>query len=390
MRLLAVALAASLLSALPGVAAAQFIRTVAGTGVAGFSGDGGKATAAQLDLPSGSAVDAAGNLYIADQQNHRIRRVDATTKTITTVAGTTIVNPDGTLLDAGFNGDGIAAIGALLNFPTGVALDATGDNLFIADTHNQRVRRVCLNPGGCGATAGSPALAAGLITTVAGTGSIAAALTGGPLGNGGPATAANLYNPTGVAVDYAGNLHIADSINQQVRMVDATGQITAFAGTGVAGFGGDGSAATGAQLNSPLSVAIGGAGDVFIADNGNNRVRVVCGSESGVSVCNELLSGDITTLAGIGVAGFSGDGGPATAAQLNSPSGVAADGAGDVFIADLSNNAIREVSEGNIFTLVGGPEESPLSFPYGVAVDGSGSVFIADQQNQKIKECCFD
>ncbi len=318
------------------------ITTVAGNGQVcplstSLCGDGGTATAAQLNFPYGLAVDGTGNLFIADKNNHRVRKVSG--GLITTVAGTGV---------AGFSGDGGPATAAQLNSPTGVAVDGAG-NLFIADYNNQRIRKV----------------SGGLITTVAGTGKI------GPAVNGGPATGADLFFPTGVAVDGAtpANVFIADSLNQEIRRVDAvTGNITAVAGTGVAGSAGDGGPATAALLNSPIGVALDGAGNVFIADQGNNRIRKVSG-------------GLITTVAGTG---------------LNSPSGVALDGAGNLFIADLGNNRIAKVSGGTISTFAGtgvagfsgdgGPATgAQLNAPYGVAVDGAGHLFIADLLNQRIR-----
>jgi len=279
------------------VAANGTITTVAGTGVAGFSGDGGAATSAQLNGPQGVALDASGNLYIADSSNHRVRMV-AANGTITTVAGTGV---------AGFSGDGGAATSAQLNSPQGVALDASG-NLYIADSSNYRVRKVATS---------------GAIATVAGNGSF------GFAGDGGAATSAEMRNPTGLAVDVSGNLYIADSSNYRVRMVAANGKITTVAGTGVAGFSGDGGAATSAWLEYPTGVAVIAAGDLYIADHYNNRIRKVA------------ATGIITTVAGSGTYGYSGDGGPATGATFAYPYGVSVDAAGNVAVTDQSNNAVR-------------------------------------------------
>ncbi len=223
------------------VDAAGVISTVAGDGTEGFGGDGGAATAAQLFYPHGVALDAAGNLYIADGGNHVIRKVDAA-GVISTVAGS------GT---RGFGGDGGAATAARLFYPHRVALDAAG-NLYIADTVNNRIRKVD---------------AAGVISTVAGSG------TRGFGGDGGAATAAQLYYPHGVALDAAGNLYIADGGNHVIRKVDAAGVISTVAGSGTRGFGGDGGAATAAQLRYPEGVALDAAGNLYIADSGNNRIR---------------------------------------------------------------------------------------------------------------------
>ena len=287
----------------PAAASPATITTVAGTGVAGFSGDNMAATLAQLSSPGDVAVDLAGNLWIADVSNHRIRRVDAVTGTITTVAGT---------VGFGFNGDNIAATAAQLSGPRSVAVDLAG-NLWIADQNNDRIRRVDA--------------VTGTITTVAGTG------VAGSLGDNGPATLAQLSSPRGVAVDAAGNLWIADFDNHRIRMVDAaTGTITTVAGTGVAGSLGDNGPATAAQLRNPSGVAVNAAGDLWIADLSNDRIRKV-----------DATTGTITTVAGTGVSGALGDNGPATAAQLFNPAGVAVNAAGDLWIADLTNNRIRKV-----------------------------------------------
>ena len=279
------------------VDSAGTITTIAGTGERRFGGDGGPAIQAQLDAPSGVVVDGAGNLYIADRANHRIRKVDST-GTITTLAGTG---------ERGFGGDGGPASQAQLNFPTGVAVDEAG-NLYIADLANHRIRKVD---------------STGTITTLAGTGER------GFGGDGGPASQAQLNFPTGVAVDEAGNLYIADWSNARIRKVDGTGTITTIAGTGELGFGGDGGPAIQARLSLPYSVAVDGAGNLYIADQYNNRIRRVDST------------GTITTIAGTGERGFSGDSGPATQAQLDDPTGVAVDGAGTLYIADASNHRIR-------------------------------------------------
>jgi len=320
--------------------------TVAGTGTQGFSGDGGTATTAQLKNPSSVVLDGAGNLYIADSGNQRIRRVDSATGIITTVVG----NGAG-----GFSGDGGPAIIATLNFPEGVALDSA-DNLYIADTGNQRIRRVDS--------------ATGIITTVVGSG------TAGFIGDGGSATAAQLSSPTGVSVDGADNLYIADSGNHRIRRVDgATGVIITVAGNGALGFSGDGGVSTAARLTNPSGVALDGSGNLYIADWGNNRIRRVDGATF-----------IITTIAGNGVQAFSGDGGVSTAAQLNNPAGVVLDSAGNLYIADWGNSRIRRVDgTTDIITTVAGPggDGGPataawLDQPLGVSVDSSGNLYIAE------------
>ena len=335
------------------------ITTVAGNGTSGFSGDGGPATSASLRGPRGVAVDGDGNLLIADAYNDRIRKVDPS-GIITTVAGNSA---------SGFSGDGGPAANARFDFPQGVAVDGAG-NLFIADSQNQRIRKV--DPSG-------------IITTVAGGG----VGTRGFTGDAGPATSARLWSPGGVAVDGAGNLFIADSNGQRVRKVDASGTITtvAGAGSGRPGFVGDGGPATEATLQFPRGLAVDGAGNLFIADTQNHRIRKV--DSSGV----------ITTVAGNGTSGFSGDGGPATEASLAAPGGVAVDSAGNLFIADHDNHRIRKVDAAGIISTVagngrarartqtqglggdGGPATAAnLDSPGGVTVDGAGNLFIAEGQ----------
>jgi len=326
---------------------------VAGNGTGGFGGDGGPATSASLSYPLGVAVDSAGNLYIADEANQRIRRVD-TSGTITTVAG------NGT---GGYNGDNIAATSAELYYPTGVAVDSAG-NLFIADSSNYVVRRVDASTG--------------FITTVAGNGH------SGFSGDNGPATNASLALPSGVAVDGAGNLFIADMWNSRIRRVDATTRIiTTFAGGGTDGLG-DGGLATSASLALPSGVALDGSGNLFIADWLSERIRRV-----------DAVAGTISTVAGNGTAGFSGDGGPATSASLNQAYGVAVDGSGNLFIGDTDNNRIRRVdaATGTISTAAGsgsdgdgGPATSALLVaPSGIVADAAGNLFIADTSNSRIR-----
>jgi sugar lactone lactonase YvrE len=336
-------------------ASTGIITTVAGNGNYGYSGDGGPATSATLTYAWSVAVDASGNLFIADTANNRVRRVAAATGVITTVAG------DGT---AGFSGDGGLATSAGLDSPRGVSVDASG-NLFIADTVDNRVRRVDATTG--------------IITTVAGSSSI------GYSGDGGPATSASLCNPFGVAVDTSGNLFIADMSNDRIRRVDAkTLIITTVAGNGTQGYSGDGGPATGASLNGPRGVSVNAAGNLFIADAYNQRIR-----------CVAAATGVITTVAG---GGSDGDGGPATSAFLSWPAGVAEDKSGNLFIADAFNSRIRRVdaTTGIISTVVGngtlgfsgdgGPATSAsLNYPWGVAFDSSGNLFIADAENNRIR-----
>jgi trimeric autotransporter adhesin len=323
------------------------ITTVAGNGNGTFSGDGGPATSASLNWPTGVAVDSAGNLYIADDANHRIRKVSG--GTITTVAGSGSTGGTG-----GFSGDGGPATSAELGSPYAVAVDSAG-NIYIADATNNRIRKV----------------SGGTITTIAG--------GGAALGDGGPATSAQLSSPTDVVVDLSGNLYIADGGNNRIRKVTA-GTITTVAGNGTGAFSGDGGPAAGASLSNPTGIALDGQGNIYVADSANERIRKVTG-------------GTITTFAGNGEYQFSGDGGPATSAELNlpviTPAGIAIDSAGELYIADGNNYRIRKVSNGIITTVAGGGTASPgdgglataaaLSrVPLFVTVDSVGNVYFTD------------
>ena len=335
------------------------ITTVAGSGICGYSGDGGAAANAQLNDPTAVAVDAAGNVFIADSGNDVIREVNQSTGVITTVAGNGI---------DGYSGDGAAAIGAELDFPCAVAVDALG-HVFIADSGNDVVREVDLSTG--------------LISTVAGNG------TSGYSGDGAAATTAQLGYPTGVAVDAAGSLFIADRGNNVIRAVDlSTGVISTVAGNGTSGYSGDGAAAGSAQLSGPSGVAVDAAGNLFVADSGNNVVREV-----------DLSTGLISTVAGNGSGGYSGDGGEATRAELNDPAAIAADSAGDLFLGDSLDNALREVdaATGLIHTIAGNgagndsgdggaATSTELYDPLDVAADGAGNCFVADSSNNAIRE----
>ena len=280
---------------------------IAGTGSQGFSGDGGPATSAELDSPCGVVADSSGNIFIADTRNHRVREVVAATGLIATVAGTG---------SPGFSGDGGQATVAQLNAPTALAIDSAG-NLYIADTRNHRIRRV-------GATSQA-------IHTVAGS-SIQ-----GFSGDGGPATAAALDAPSGLALDGAGNLLIADSHNQRIRELSVSdGTIQTIAGSGptgpgLPGFGGDGAAAASATLALPHGLSVDSAGNIYIADTANHRVRRIDGA-----------TGTISTVAGSGTEGFAGDGGSPTAASLDSPQSVAVTSAGLLTVTDTANARIRQ------------------------------------------------
>ena len=329
------------------VSSAGIITTLAGNGNWPISGDGGPATTAAV-RPVGVAVGADGSVYIADQVNQRIRKVSPA-GTITTYAG------GGASL-----GDGGPATSANLAFPSAIAIDALG-NLYIADLNNQRIRKVLPN---------------GIISTMAGTG------VAGLSGDGGPASLAALNFPVGLAVDSFGTLFIADGANGRVRKVSPGGTISTIAGNGTFKYSGDGRVATGATLNQPVDVATDRAGNVYIADSANNRIRKLS------------IDGTISTFAGNGIRGFSGDGGNAVDASLNLPTGVAADSAGNIFIADKGNYRLRKVSPGGVITTIagsgtqggqqgqgdGGPAlQAQLYSPNRVAVDGAGNIFVTDE-----------
>jgi sugar lactone lactonase YvrE len=340
------------------------ISTFAGTGTAGLSGDGGLATAARLDRPTDLTRDAVGNFYIAQgnlmdgtstASTSVVRRISAT-GIITTVAGNTWRS---------YSGDGAAAVDAQLGHPGGVAVDST-DNLYIADTANNRIRRV--TPGGT-------------ISTLAGNGlPCTGACTVTDIGDGGAATAGNLFNPQAVTVTGTGDVYIADTGHHRIRRV-AAGVVSTTAGTGVAGWV-DGPVAT-ARFRSPHGIFAAANGDIYLADQGNHRIRRISG-------------GTVTTIAGSGTSGYTGDGGPATSAALKGPSDVRVDATGDIYIADTGNHVIRRIRNGVITTVAGtGVSGSTgdgglavtatLNGPAGIEVDRDGNVYVADTGNQTVR-----
>ncbi len=384
---------------------AGHIYTIAGTGTAGFSGDGGPAAKAKIQTPYGVAVDPAGNVLISDGFNQRVRMVAEETGTfygqaviagnIYTVAG----NGKG-----GASGDGGPATKAEFHLPQGVAVDSAG-NLLITDVGNNRIRVVA---GSTGTFYGQP-MTAGNIYTVAGTGQR------GFSGDGGPATSAELTSPQGVAVDAAGNLVIADTDNDRVRVVAAgTGTfygqpMTAGNIYTVAGGGhglGDHGPATSAELSLPEGVAVDGAGNLLIADSDHRRVRVVAAS-TGTFYGQPMTAGNIYTIAGTGKFSFSGDRGPATRAEFSNPADTALDGSGNLVIADTSSDRIRvaaattgtfygrSMTAGHVYTVAGGGKSNPgdggsgtsaeLYNPCGVAVDAEGNLVIADLGHSRIR-----
>jgi len=285
-------------------AVSDTIRTVAGNGMDGYLGNGGLATSAKIDRPNGVAVDDSDNIYIADDDNEDIRKVYAATGIIETVAG---LGP-GT---AGYGGDGGPATLAHLDGTYGVAVDSA-HNIYICDYNNNRVRKVTASTG--------------IINTIAGTG------VPGYNGDGIAATSAEVYNPYGIAVDKSGNVFIGDRSNNRVRKIDTQGIIHTLAGNGTGAYNGDGVAATSAELNSPLGVAVDAAGNVYIADESNDRIRKIVAT-----------TGLIETLAGTGTPGYNGDSIPATTAEINNPCGVAVNAAGNVYFCEYSSNRVREI-----------------------------------------------
>ena len=381
---------------------------VAGDGTSGSLGDEGLATAAQLNNPQGLAVDAAGNLFIADTYNLRIRVVAAASGEIfgqTVSAGDIYtVAGDGAW---GSGGEGGPATAAELRYPEAVAVDTAGD-LFIADSENYRVLVVPVASGslfGLSVTAGN-------IYTIAGSG------TWGFSGDGGPGTAADLTRPIGVAVDGSGNLVIADSNNNRIRVVAASsatfygqsmteGDIYTVAGDGSIAFDGDGGPATSASFAIPNGVAFDGSGNLIVADSSNQRVRVIAGA-SNTFYGQSMTEGSVYTVAGDGTPGFAGDGGPSTDANLDGPTAVTVDGSGNLVFSDMSNGRLRVVAvssatrysqsmtEGDIYTVAGngsgtfsgegGPAaDAQLTRPGAVALDSSGDVFIADSQAERVR-----
>ncbi|GAA3487669.1 RICIN domain-containing protein [Streptomyces cremeus] len=328
------------------------VSTVAGTGVAGSTGDGEAAVTAQLNLPYGVAVDRDGTLYISESSGHRVRKVTPDGK-IATVAGTGV---------AGRGGSGDRAVAAQLNLPRGVAVDGAG-NLYIADQVNHRVRKVTAD---------------GKIATVAGTG------TAGFTPDGRLATEALLNGPFGLAVDSTGTLYIAEYTGHRVRKVTADGKIATVAGTGTEGFTPDGRLATETLLNRPFGVAVDSTGTVYIADSFNHRVRKV------------TADGKIATVAGTGAPAFGGDGEPAASAQLHFPGQMVVDSTDTLYICDHKNHRIRRITaDGKISTVAGtgtasfedGPASSAkLHTPAGLAMDCVGTLYIADSANHRVRK----
>jgi streptogramin lyase len=336
------------------------VSDIAGNGIAGYSGDGGLGTNAKISYPMGITLDTNGNLYICDTGNYVIRRVDAVTGEISTFAGT------GTF---GYTGDGGLATSAKITYPYAVATDAS-DNVYIADYYNAVIRKVTISTG--------------IISTFAGNG------TEGYTGDGGPATAAELRYSGGIFFDASGNLFIADSTNHVIRKVSAsTGNISTVAGTGgTSGYSGDGGLATSAKLNYPVNVFVDASENIFISDTQNNVVREV-----------SATTGNISTIAGNGTAGYLGDGGSATSGEMSSPWGIVSDSFGNVYVSDCYNDVIRKISGGtNVFSTFagngssglegdGGPAISAeLNYPDYLVFDAQGNMFVTDPGSYVVRK----
>lgn len=336
---------------------AQYSRiiTLAGTGgVGSYGGDGYAASGASLNGPHNVAVDKTGNVYIVDYYNARIRKVKPN-GIIVTFAGT------GAFVS---NGDGTVATNASMNCK-GVAADSKG-NVYISDNSHCNIRKV-------GATS--------MASTYAGSGAC------GYMGDGGAALSAKMSAPYGLFVDKHNSLYIAEAGNHIIRKIDSTGRITTVAGQGVPGNIGDNGPATAARLDSPYAMAVDRYGNIYIADYMNNKIRKVTDS-----------NGYILTIAGTGVAGYTGDSGLATAARLNRPAGIAVDSVGNVFFSDANNNVIRRIDTAGIITTVvgngtpgfggdlGNPKGANLFHPMGIAMDTFGSMYIADANNQRVRK----
>ena len=385
---------------------ANDIYTIAGNGTQGFAGDGGAATSAELNQPGGLSLDGSFDLFIADSGSNRVREVSASSTDISTIAGDSWTMPN-----AGNSGPAIAGGLAL---PNGLAADASG-NIYIADTGNERVQEIAVSNH----TQWGISMTAGDVYTVAGS----AHGNAGSSGDGGPATSAKLTLPDSVAVDASGNLYIADTQDHKVREVAATthtqwgiamtaGDIYTIAGNGTPGHAGNAGAATSAELIEPWAIAVDSGGDLFIADFGNNRIQEVAAS-TGPQYGISMTANDIYTIAGssAGTAGNLGDGGAATSALLNQPTGLAVDPSGDVFIADYGNSRVQELAAAtqthwgqamtadHIYTIAGqplgpsgtagdgGPATSAyLGAPTTVTLDSSGDLYIADSGNDRVQE----
>ncbi|GAA4449169.1 hypothetical protein GCM10023092_02830 [Rurimicrobium arvi] len=336
---------------------AQTISTIAGSSSSGYAGDGGAATAASLNLPAGMATDAAGNIYFADYLNNVIRRVDATTGIITTVAGSG---------SAGFSGDGAAATSAKMYQVTGVTVDQSTGDLYISDRGNHRIRKVTASTG--------------VISTIAGTG------TASHTGDGGAATSATLYLPTDVRLDNTNTVLYIACLDNTVRKINlSTGIITNVAGTSFSsGSSGDGGAATAALLGTPY-IGIDYSNNLYISDIGANVIRKI-----------DASTGIISKIAGTGTGAHSGDGGAATAASIYAPVGISFDASGNLYFSENQGNTIRKIDASGIITTIAGtgtmgfsgdggaPTSAQINYPWGTALQ-NGKLVFSDGNNDRLR-----
>jgi len=332
----------------------QIITTVAGTGIAGYSGDGGPASKAEFTQPQTAIFDKAGNLFITDVNNHVIRKVDPS-GIITTIAGTGF---------CGYSGDGGSAIKAALCSPSDLTLDDAG-NIYIVDVGNNRIRMINTS---------------GIITTIVDNNGAR-----GYSGDGGSAISAKITDPYGICIDKLGNIYFS-SADYVVRKVSPSGIITTYAGNGIKGDNGDGGPATAAEMEFPGYMALGNSGELYISDWTAHKVRMVD------------ASGKISTVAGNGVLGYSGDGGPATAAMLNSPNGMAVDKYGNFYISDVYGYVIRKVNTAGIISTIAGKgvkgysgdaglaTDAEINNPDGIFFDSVGNFYIVDGGNNRIRK----
>ncbi len=344
-----------LVALLPLTATGQIINTIAGNGTVGYNGDNITATSAELNRPYCIALDDSGNVYTGEFYGFRIRKINAKTNIITTIAGTGM---------AGYNGDGISAFSAEIGNPSGIAIDSL-NNIYFTDVSNNRIRKIGFN---------------GIISTIGGNG------TQGFSGDNGPATSAEIYQPHFIAVDKIGNVYFTDSDNQRVRKISTTGIITTIAGTGSIGYTGDNGPATAAELNFPTGICVDKQQNIYITDENNNCVRKITAA-----------TGIISTIAGNGTNGFSGDNGPAIAAELNSPWGLCMDVSGNVYISDNVNFRVRMINTSGIISTIAGNGTSGFSGDGGLAtsaelalgdvsVDHLGNIYVADGDNARIRK----
>ena len=338
------------------ICCAQNIYTFAGSYWPGYSGDGGPAILAKFYSPNGIAIDTSGNKYIVDANNHRIRKIN-NSGIITTIAGTGV---------AGYSGDGGIATSALINLPSKIAVDDSG-NVYFSEYNGNRVRKINKT---------------GIISTLAGNG------IAGYNGSGWFANALQLNSPVGIAIDTAHNIFIADQLNARIRKVVNTGLMFTIAGTGTAGYSGDGGPAISAQINAPTGVATDISGNVYFCDYQSHCIRKI------------NTSGIINTVAGTGFAGYSGDAGPAIAAKMFQPNGITLDTLGNIYFSDQGNNVIRKINTFGVISTIAGNGGSgysgdggfatlaTLNTPKGIALDASGNIYFCDYGNDIVRVIC--